>query len=128
MKKFMYFHRSEGPFSHDLALVKLQKKVRFSPEVSPVCLPEHGFEYRDGLECVVSGWGQTSPSGQVHTDCLRAAKVPIMNQQGCEKDYQQSSQGLIKSMLCAGYPGGGVDACKGDSGGPLACYINGEYR
>jgi hypothetical protein len=62
----------------------------------------------------------------VNPDCLRAAKVPIMNQQSCEKDYAHSSQRLIESMLCAGYPGGGVDACKGDSGGPLACYVDGE--
>ena len=34
--------------------------LRFSPEVSPVCLPEHGSHHHEGLQCVISGWGKTS--------------------------------------------------------------------
>ena len=51
-----------------------------------------------------------------------------MEQKTCEQKYVDSSQPIIPEMLCAGYPHGGVDACKGDSGGPLACHIDGSYK
>ena len=54
------FFRSEGPYSHDLALIRLRRKVLMSPEVSPVCLPQKEVKYKDGLKCVISGWGKTS--------------------------------------------------------------------
>lgn len=57
-----------------------------------------------------------------------AAKVPLMDQRECEAQYVDSSQPIIPEMVCAGYPKGGVDACKGDSGGPLACQIDGSYK
>jgi secreted trypsin-like serine protease len=47
---------------------------------------------------------------------LREVQVPIVSNETCNDAYG----GLITpSMLCAGYPEGGKDACLGDSGGPL---------
>jgi len=127
------YQSGNNPYSNDLAMIKLRSKgdgsgVRFSREVSPICLPEYGADYRDGLHCVISGWGQILPHGKERPECLRAAKVPILNQDKCQIMYSHSSGAVVDSMLCAGYPEGGVDACKGDSGGPLACYIDGSYK
>jgi len=126
-------YQRNGPYSHDLALIKLRRStdglgVRFSRSVSPICLPSARTLLQPGLKCVVSGWGRIYPLSSINRECLRAAKLPLMEQKTCEQKYVDSSQPIIPEMLCAGYPHGGVDACKGDSGGPLACHIDGSYK
>lgn len=60
---------------------------------------------------------------------LRAAAVPLLSQDKCRSAeiYGGRRQPILDSMLCAGRLNGGVDACAGDSGGPLACKRNGKF-
>lgn len=59
---------------------------------------------------------------------LQVAAVPLLDLNTCRRDdvYGGRRQSILDSMLCAGRLEGGVDACGGDSGGPLACEINGK--
>lgn len=60
---------------------------------------------------------------------LRAASVPLLSQTTCRQQdiYGGREQDILDSMLCAGLLEGGVDACEGDSGGPLACQQAGLF-
>jgi len=127
-------YQSMGPYSHDIALIRIKPKgdgrgIRFSDKVSAICLPSPQDVIKDDHKCIISGWGKTEPHGKIESGCLRAAHIPILNQKVCNKMYSFFSQPLLPHMVCAGYKQGGVDACKGDSGGPLACRMeDGRYK
>ena len=46
--------------ANDIALLKLAEPIAYTSEISPICLPEVDTVFRDGMECVVTGWGVTS--------------------------------------------------------------------
>ena len=50
---------------------------------------------------------------------MQVATVPIVSQNACKKAY--GAKKTHDSMICAGFPEGGVDSCQGDSGGPMVC-------
>ena len=57
--------RTEGPYSHDLALVRVRRKtgglgVTFSSAVAPICLPSPRQHVEEATKCVISGWGKTA--------------------------------------------------------------------
>ncbi len=66
---------------------------------------------------VVMGWGVTEDGYGATT--LKQAELPVVDQATCANRYAKQGYVVIDSMLCAGYQNGGVDACSGDSGGPL---------
>lgn len=120
---------------HDLALIKLRPERRKRPvyneKTLPVCLPQTTDDLPEGTECIVSGWGLQNPYDDTSlAPSLRAAVVAIISRERCQSQQVLGKKANFDSraMLCAGYLRGGIDSCKGDSGGPLACKVNGRYQ
>lgn len=97
----------------DVAVLTLDRKLPYRP----VTLPSRSDTalYAAGTRATVLGWGRTSDGGARATS-LRGAVVPVVSDASCLSSYGNYD---AKSMVCAGYPNGGVDSCQGDSGGPL---------
>uniref|UniRef100_A0A1A9VDF7 Peptidase S1 domain-containing protein n=1 Tax=Glossina austeni TaxID=7395 RepID=A0A1A9VDF7_GLOAU len=106
-------------FYNDIAILVLDKPVRKSKYVIPVCLPKDGRvpqnERLPGRRATVVGWGTTYYGGKESTS-QRQAELPIWRNDDCDRSYFQP---INENFICAGYSDGGVDACQGDSGGPL---------
>uniref|UniRef100_A0A915L618 Peptidase S1 domain-containing protein n=1 Tax=Romanomermis culicivorax TaxID=13658 RepID=A0A915L618_ROMCU len=112
------------PRAYDIAVLKLERNVRFNAFVNAVCLPTV-YANKDA-RCVVTGWGRLYEGG-AHSDLLQELTVPVWDNAECNR--YQIYPGLIHfSMLCAGYLEGGRDTCQGDSGGPLVCNVNGQWQ
>ncbi|XP_014468441.1 PREDICTED: proclotting enzyme-like [Dinoponera quadriceps] len=112
-------------FYNDIAVLELNRPVRKSPYVIPICLPQARFrgEPFAGARPTVVGWGTTYYGGKEST-VQRQAVLPVWRNEDCNSAYFQP---ITSNFLCAGYTQGGHDACQGDSGGPLMLKIEGRW-
>ncbi|RZF43126.1 hypothetical protein LSTR_LSTR001304 [Laodelphax striatellus] len=104
-------------FYNDIAVMVLDRPVRKSKYVIPVCLPPKHLrdEAFVGQSPTVVGWGTTYYGGKEST-IQRQAALPVWKNDDCDRTYFQP---ITDNFICAGYKEGGKDACQGDSGGPL---------
>ncbi|XP_034034102.1 enteropeptidase-like [Thalassophryne amazonica] len=93
----------------DIAMIHLQEPVHFSAFVQPVCLPPLSQELQAGTKCFIAGWGRDSEQGSL-PNVLQEAQVPLLARDQCQ--LQLPEYNITSSMLCAGYPEGGVDTCQ----------------
>ncbi len=107
-------------YSHDLALLHLTEATA-APLVKLA-----GESFDSSLQTVrqalVVGWGVTQDG--VGADTLQRAQVPLVATTACRRRYADYGITLAPTMICAGYEDGGIDACTGDSGGPLLAWHN----
>ncbi|ODN01062.1 Serine protease snake [Orchesella cincta] len=110
---------------HDIGLIKLDKKVKFSRSVQPACLPRPEYRPETTSEFFTSGWGRLD-SGK-RSEMLQVVNLNRYSLKDCSKVFVEDSdgasselpEGIIKSQICAGDKDGDKDSCDGDSGGPL---------
>ena len=82
---------------------------------------------KPGQMGVIAGWGATNPELPYisFSDVLLKTSVPIVSNDVCNQSYEGDVDGR---MLCAGYEKGEIDACVGDSGGPIVIWNDSDWE
>ncbi|XP_054735458.1 uncharacterized protein LOC129242688 isoform X3 [Anastrepha obliqua] len=113
--------RDSTHMNNDIALIVLKTPVKFNDYIQPVCLPNKGATLTENRKCTISGWGSIKSGVSTPSNILRAAELPILSDEVCKQPHVYGAS-LTEGMFCAGYMDESVDACDGDSGGPLICH------
>jgi secreted trypsin-like serine protease len=98
---------------YDISILKLSRASTKAP-TKVAGAGERSIWSAGTLETIV-GWGATEEGGD-SPDALQEGQVPITTDAYCAGAYGDFDP---QTMVCAGYPQGGVDTCQGDSGGPM---------
>jgi secreted trypsin-like serine protease len=106
------FFRDVGT-GHDVAVLTLAVPVPY--RALPMVTAGDQTPYAEGVTATVYGWGRVGETAPP-SPTLRSVRVPVVADKTCASEEADYDSG---SMVCAGYPDGGKDACAGDSGGAL---------
>ena len=104
---------------NDLSILTLEHASAHAP--TQVAAGSERTIWNPGVLATIAGWGATDKDATEFPDTLQKANVPITTDAYCESAYPDDEGWDFdpETMVCAGYPKGGVDSCAGDSGGPL---------
>ncbi|XP_041972085.1 transmembrane protease serine 9-like [Aricia agestis] len=101
---------------NDIAIMFTDKDIQFNDRVQPVELndelPKVGEELR------VSGWGFTTPNGQVVNDLMELLENIVISYEDCKALMRDYNLPIYETHVCT-MVGAGKGSCYGDSGGPL---------
>ena len=109
------YRRDDVDHVHDLGLIKLTDLASMNDAVSAVCLNDILPE-KDDI-CILTGFGYTEDQNN-NSIKLRQGQMTLVGHDECQAQWGNFT--ISKNAICAG-AFNEPSACKGDSGGPLAC-------
>jgi secreted trypsin-like serine protease len=121
-------------YANDIALIQLDGKVSYNSFAIPACLPFESYNYIEGDEVLVTGWGSTEEEPDKKSSQLRVGKMKIKPTSKCQEDIadhcsknkELCQKNVTEHMFCASEVC--VDSCKGDSGGPVMKEMNHKFQ
>ncbi|CAG0890447.1 unnamed protein product [Darwinula stevensoni] len=111
------YNKADHSQGHDIAVIKLNKTLSFSPSVQPICVPQSD-SLSDAGACPtrVFGWGRTTETPAVRPLNLQKLDVTVLSKEECSS--------YNKGFICVQGVKSGTGTCFGDSGGPTVVYAN----
>uniref|UniRef100_A0A8C6YKQ8 Urokinase-type plasminogen activator n=1 Tax=Nothoprocta perdicaria TaxID=30464 RepID=A0A8C6YKQ8_NOTPE len=118
-----------GGNENDIALLRIRTPSGHcaveNNYVRTVCLPERNLYLPDNTQCEISGYGKQDFFDIYYAQRLMSANVNLISQRKCTREYYDNIR-VTDNMVCAGDSAWQIDACKGDSGGPMVCEHKGR--
>ncbi|XP_077471922.1 vitamin K-dependent protein C [Stigmatopora argus] len=128
VKAFPHPNYDSTTVDNDIALLRLEAPVPLSDYILPACLPSRALAervlHRNGTDTVVTGWGKEKADSRRFSSALNVIHVPLVERQVCAAHM---SHNISDNMLCGGILGSSMDACEGDSGGPMVTRYAGTW-
>lgn len=106
-------------FDADISIIVLHKRVEFSQQIQPICIPQENYEEVTGVGTVV-GWGISKSSSGFsgkNENIPNELVIPAVNSSHCYTTFSLLGAVSSNRAFCGGYENEGRSPCLGDSGG-----------
>ncbi|XP_059146830.1 fibrinolytic enzyme, isozyme C-like [Physella acuta] len=124
------YNANGNGYPNDIAVIYLQTPATLNRNVQLASLAPKGSSFAD-TTCVITGWGRTSGTGSTSTILLEA-HITKITREACHAIWSQYGVSITAKHICvyeeSGSSGSRPSSCMGDSGGPMMCGRNYEYR